>query len=74
MSITCIAYACLPLAQNIAVELLTLQLPNRKVTACMSVLGLTMLVEIFCSFPQFLPRSFHLITPFIVTSLNTATL
>jgi len=38
-------------APNIAIDFLTLLLPYRVVTACMSVLGLTMLVEIFCSFP-----------------------
>jgi cellulose synthase/poly-beta-1,6-N-acetylglucosamine synthase-like glycosyltransferase len=65
MNVTCIAYFRLPLAPNIAVELLTLLLPNREVTAGVSILGLTMLVEIFCSFPRFLPRSFHLINPFI---------
>jgi len=65
MNVTCIVYFRLSLAPNIAVELLTLLLQNREVTARMSILGLTMLVEIFCSFPQFLPRSFHLISPFI---------
>ena len=61
MSITYVAYSALPLAPNIAIELLTHLLPNRVVTARVSVIESAMLVEIFRSFPQFLPRSFHLI-------------
>jgi hypothetical protein len=50
MNATCIACFRLPLAPNIAVELLTILLPNREVTARLSILGLTMLVEFFVVF------------------------